>query len=148
MNAFTEGLYLRVEDVTPVYKAHPNMLDNDLVGISVVPFVDEYMVAGTGRPARGKRTTLPCSAYQILDLKEHDKAVQNEVFAAINKVREMPWLERVALGFDDKMWGMSGEEFMKKYNRWEEAEDAKAAKINEAIEFLKENGYNVSRGEA
>jgi hypothetical protein len=147
MNAFTEGLYLRVEDVTPVYKAGSNSAYDGLIGVSVVPFVDEYMTAGTGRPARGKRTTLPCSAYQILDLKKHDKAVQNEVLDTFKKVWNMPWLERSAAGFEH-FWDMSGEEFMKKYNCWMEAEAAKAAKINEAIAFLKENGYNVFRGEA
>lgn len=147
MSEFTEGLYLRVEDVKPVYRARPNSVYDDLVGVSVIPVVDDQLAKSTGKPVRGKRTEIPCSVYQILNLKEHDEAVQNEVFDAINKVRTMPLLERAALGFDH-VWDMpSGEVFMKKYKRWLEAEIAKATKIEEAIEFLKENGYNVSRGE-
>lgn len=121
------GLYLKVDEMYPVIEDFGGV--TQVVGISVV--------------ANGKKTTLPYCAYQTLDVKEHNKAVRNEVFDAINKVRKLPWLERVALGFDH-LWDMpSGEDFMKKYKDWAEAEAAKETKINEAIEFLKENGYLV-----
>jgi hypothetical protein len=162
-NAMLKGTYLKVKELFPVYDTYskvyydPSFHDKIFIkGVNVTVDVDKEFEKQRG-PIMARPTTLPCRAYQVLDIEEYTKNIQDEVFKAIRKLRSGIVPNERNLYFKGMTSGSlidnyTGSEFMAMYEKYQEGTQKKRdeelqKKIKEAKKLLEENGYIVGMKE-
>jgi hypothetical protein len=154
-----KGMYLKIKNLSPVYDTNfeEYYRPGELKGVNVTVDVEEKIRKQRG-PIMARPTTLPCKAYQVLDIEEYTRSIQDEVFEALHTVRHDISGDERDLYFKGMLSTelidlYKGTEFMAMYENYQEGTQKKRdeelqKKIKEAKKLLTENGYVVGMKEA
>lgn len=158
-----KGRYLKVKNLCPVYNTNskvycdPSLYDEVFIkGVNVTVDVDEE-VAKLHGPIMARPAMLPCKAYQVLDIEEYTKHIQDEVLKALYEIQynkmnqEARNLYFKGMTSIDLIASCKGSEFMAMYENYQEGtkkeREELQKEIKEAKKLLEENGYVVGKKE-